>query len=223
MTAKKKRKKSSGKEEPPATQEPTEPGALPTGRLQPRGRAIAVGLLMDAVTAVWTSGAYDSDADKPGIDLSRLDPIDPGSRVVLAGRVADVLNRVYNTTLRHPEDGGHWVIPILETGSMALIVAAASFLAEPDLGTLENNTLSEIGRRVSELIRRTILLDELEATGWNLSLTAERLRMGSNAQPVIREIKRLGLTEEYEQARESGRVERSGHKSRKVDKPPRPE
>lgn len=52
---------------------------------------------------------------------------------------------------------------------------------------------------------REVLLKTLRESGWNLTATAEALRM-SAASSVIRAIHNLGLDEEYERAREKGHV-----------------
>lgn len=62
-------------------------------------------------------------------------------------------------------------------------------------------TLAEIGREA----QRKALLAELEAQGWNLTATARELGM-TNASNVIRAIKTLGLTEEYEAAKARGDI-----------------
>ncbi len=56
-----------------------------------------------------------------------------------------------------------------------------------------------------EAAQRGVLLAELKALGWNLSRVAESLEMG-NASTVIRSIKLLGLDEEYEAAKSSGKA-----------------
>lgn len=56
-----------------------------------------------------------------------------------------------------------------------------------------------------EAAQRGVLLAELKAQGWNLTATAEALDMG-HPSAVLRSIKQLGLTEEYEAARVRGDV-----------------
>lgn len=75
------------------------------------------------------------------------------------------------------------------------------------------NRLTEAGRAAM----RTLLLRELELTQWNLSHCAERLRL-TDASAVRREVRRLGLVAQYEQARRVGLVSRNGHRGR-VDLP----
>lgn len=53
--------------------------------------------------------------------------------------------------------------------------------------------------------QRALLLKTLKAHGWNLTATAEALRL-SAASSVIRAIHNLGLTEEYEAARDAGKL-----------------
>lgn len=54
-----------------------------------------------------------------------------------------------------------------------------------------------------EAAQRGLLLQKLKECGWNLTRTAEALEMAGPAD-VNRSIKLLGLTEEYEAAKERG-------------------
>lgn len=56
-----------------------------------------------------------------------------------------------------------------------------------------------------EAAQRGVLLGALKEHGWNLSHVAAALEMG-NASAVLRSIKQLDLSEEYEAARERGDV-----------------
>lgn len=56
-----------------------------------------------------------------------------------------------------------------------------------------------------EAAQRGVLLGALKEHRWNLSHVAEALEMG-NASAVLRSIKQLDLTEEYEAARDRGDV-----------------
>lgn len=66
-------------------------------------------------------------------------------------------------------------------------------------------TFAEIGRQAADDAQRTALLKELEAQGWNLSATARELGM-VDASAVIRAVRRLGLEDRYERAKERGEV-----------------
>lgn len=68
-------------------------------------------------------------------------------------------------------------------------------------------SLAEIGRLAREKAQRDALLEALERHDWNLTAVARELDV-SNGSNVVREIKKLGLTAEYEKAREDGRVSR---------------
>ena len=52
---------------------------------------------------------------------------------------------------------------------------------------------------------RALLLAELERHAWSLTATAESLDLTSAAS-VLRAVKHLGLSEEYEAARRAGKV-----------------
>lgn len=56
-----------------------------------------------------------------------------------------------------------------------------------------------------EAAQRGVLLMELKAQAWSLSATADALDL-SGASDVLRAIKHLGLTDEYEAARARGDV-----------------
>lgn len=63
-----------------------------------------------------------------------------------------------------------------------------------------------------EAAQRGVLLMELKAHGWNLTATAESLEMG-HPSAVLRSIKQLDLTDEYEAARVRGDVSPGNRKS----------
>lgn len=67
-------------------------------------------------------------------------------------------------------------------------------------------SFAEVGRAAAKAAQRETLLEALKANGWNLTATAEALGMGSLPSSVIRSIKTLGLEEEYEKARASGKI-----------------
>lgn len=67
--------------------------------------------------------------------------------------------------------------------------------------------LTTIGEEAAKLAKRQALLATLDATGWDLSKSAELLELASNAD-VIRAIKDLDLTEAYEAAKSRGDIVR---------------
>jgi hypothetical protein len=69
---------------------------------------------------------------------------------------------------------------------------------------------------VSLYLRKAILRRRLQMTRWNLTHCAEALRL-PDAAAVRREIKRLGLSDAYEDARKRGAVKAGGHKVRAPD------
>ncbi len=68
----------------------------------------------------------------------------------------------------------------------------------------KRKTFAEVGREAAREAQRRVLLEELDAQGWNLSATAEALGMGA-LPAVIRALKSLAL-DEYEKAKADGRV-----------------
>jgi hypothetical protein len=121
---------------------------------------------------------------------------------------------------RDPEvDGRRWVGTFLAAGARALLETAAVLDTTPDLpARAKGNTLSFMVDELSTALRKHVLESTLRATNWNLTHTAERLRLG-DASAVIREIKRADLSEEYRAAKKSGAVAPGGHKIRAPDKP----
>lgn len=68
-------------------------------------------------------------------------------------------------------------------------------------------TLAEIGKAAAREAQRAALLKELRTQNWNLSATAESLGL-SNASNVIRAINSLDLADEYEAAKDAGKIPR---------------
>jgi transcriptional regulator of acetoin/glycerol metabolism len=66
-------------------------------------------------------------------------------------------------------------------------------------------TFAEIGREAAKKAQRDALLAELKAEEWNLSAVAVSLKMGT-ASTVIRAIRALDLSDDYEKARTRGDV-----------------
>lgn len=80
-----------------------------------------------------------------------------------------------------------------------------------------SNDLSYLGGCVSFHVRRLMLLDSLRSHGWNLSKTGEALHMGSNSH-VLRAIRELALTGEYEAAKAAGIPRRGGRQKREASR-----
>ena len=105
------------------------------------------------------------------------------------------------------------LVNLLFEGPGALVETAARLVETGSVFDVERNALSAVGNLVSAAVRRDLLFKELESTGWNLSHTAERLRLG-NTSHVLRAIRELGLVDEYEQAKREGRGQRGGRRPR---------
>ena len=73
--------------------------------------------------------------------------------------------------------------------------------APPDALTRRKSQLTLAGERA----QRALLLDTLEAQGWNLTRTAVALDLTAAAD-VVRSIKLLALSEEYDKAKAAGLV-----------------
>lgn len=78
-------------------------------------------------------------------------------------------------------------------------------------GAASGRSLAEIGRAAAKAAQREALLETLEACGWCLSEAAKALGLGVGTGNVIRSIKTLGLTEDYEAARHGGLIVRGRH------------
>jgi hypothetical protein len=74
----------------------------------------------------------------------------------------------------------------------------------------EGRYLAEIGRDASRAAQRAALLETLEACQWRLSDAAKTLRMDCTGN-VLRSIKVLGLTDEYQEAKRAGLIVRGRH------------
>lgn len=66
-------------------------------------------------------------------------------------------------------------------------------------------SLAKIGREAAHKAQREALLAALEAHDWHLSAVAKATGL-HNASNVIRSIRTLGLTEEYEAAKADGKI-----------------
>jgi hypothetical protein len=218
---------------------PTKPGTIDLSEFDKQGglRGQIQQALLQSVAAVWVKrpqvpvGEKGIEAQIPAIKAS----FGLHARGGLSGPVSLLMIELYSAikASRQPgtppgdversskppvdaRDGAYWVNRILAHGANALLQAAATLVVEADLELLPNNTLSTIGDLVSVAIRRALLLQQLEATDWNLAHTADKLRLGSTPN-VLREIKRLDLSAEYERAKLQGRITRSGHRVRATE------
>lgn len=65
--------------------------------------------------------------------------------------------------------------------------------------------LAEIGREASRAAQRKALLAELQRNDWNLTATGAAVGI-PNVSNLIRTIRAVGLEDEYEAAREAGKI-----------------
>lgn len=79
--------------------------------------------------------------------------------------------------------------------------------AKPRATTRKLSALTEIGERAKYAAMREALLTELRRHDWNLTHTAEALRMGTTAAPVWKAIRELDLSAEYEKAKARGKAQ----------------
>lgn len=70
-------------------------------------------------------------------------------------------------------------------------------------------SLAEIGKAAMHKAQRAALHAELKRQGWNMSATARALSM-TNTANVLRSIKLLGLTVEYDAAKAAGKIAPGG-------------
>lgn len=66
-------------------------------------------------------------------------------------------------------------------------------------------TLAEIGEAAKRTAQRTALLKALRQSGWNLTAAGIALGVGSPSN-VLRAIKTLELTDEYDAAKAAGKI-----------------
>ncbi len=97
--------------------------------------------------------------------------------------------------------GADFAADVINFGQTAVMHAAGKMFDVTDASALPNNILSTIGELISRDIRRLILHRHLKLNGWNLSRTAQIFNISGGAASVLREIKRLDLTNEYEAAK----------------------
>lgn len=114
-------------------------------------------------------------------------------------------------------EGAAWVSDALCFGPGALAVAAADLLEAGDLSDKGASTLAFIGDLVANALKRKILQQQCVRTGWNLSHVADRLRIRGPGN-VLREIRKLGLEEEYTAAKKAGKALGKTRKHRETDR-----
>lgn len=122
------------------------------------------------------------------------------------GRVAmtqEVLTTFAGAHLNQPDTVRGVLMPLTTLGLAAVLAAAADLAGTADPSDFETNTLTWLGNRVSYHLRRALLLRELEAADWNLTVAAKALRVGG-AGALSRTIRDLGLSDVYAAARKRG-------------------
>lgn len=93
-------------------------------------------------------------------------------------------------------------------------VAKASRPKKPDVRQPEGRKRSkftEVGDEAKAVAQRALLLETLDANGWNLTATAEDLGMGA-ATAVSRALRELA-PKEYEKAKRDGRVSQGNRRA----------
>lgn len=116
------------------------------------------------------------------------------------------------------DDGARWVTGILHHGEAVLRQVAAEFVQAPSIvEAFGTNTLTAIGAEVSLRIRREILRESLIACAWNLTHAAALLGIPAGAPSVIRMINDLGLSSEYEAAKQAGLTPRGRRPGKRPD------
>ena len=69
-----------------------------------------------------------------------------------------------------------------------------------------SSKFARVGREAMHRAQRALLLDALEREGWCLARAGRSLGLGGHCAPVLRAIRCVGLTPEYERARRDGLV-----------------
>ncbi len=80
---------------------------------------------------------------------------------------------------------------------------------KPAPSTEPARSLAEVGRLAAEAAQRKTLLASLRRHDWNMSATARELSM-TNTANVLRAIKRLELSDDYERAKAAGKIAPGG-------------
>lgn len=71
-------------------------------------------------------------------------------------------------------------------------------------------SLAEIGRDAARKAQREALLATLEACGWRLTEAGAAIGLNGGAGNVLRSIRSLGLSAEYEAAKAAGKIRHGG-------------
>lgn len=89
--------------------------------------------------------------------------------------------------------------------------AFAAALATPARATsAPSRSLAEIGRDAARKAQREALLATLEACGWRLTEAGAAIGLNGGAGNVLRSIRSLGLSAEYEEAKAAGKIRHGG-------------
>ena len=175
----------------------------------PPVRKVAIGVIIarEVLREEWeTSEAFDDELPTARAPIVHV-KVGPRAHKMISEREVGAT----------PDRGSYWYSDIMIAGADAALETAEQFAELDQLDALPTNTLSAICDRVSLGIRRRILLATLQQTEWNLSHAAQRLRF-SDISALIREIRRVGLAEQYETAKRTGAISKSGHRARVDDR-----
>lgn len=163
------------------------------------------------LVAVWVTReefAHSNPSDTVDIRVTARDPSDPPK---FTDDAAYVLS---DATMDHPDIVRACAVPLMRIGPVAIVETLGELLTIAEPADLQTNSLSWLGNRVSYHLRREVLLQTLDAVGWNLTRAAERLHTASSGS-VVRLIRDLGLSGEYAAARKAG----AGKRGRPPSKP----
>lgn len=105
---------------------------------------------------------------------------------------------------------------LLNIGPSAVLDAAATMSENASDLDRRAMSLSEIGDLISKKVRAGFLLAELQSSDWNMARCSERLRLGGTGN-VLRAIRELGLSDEYEKAKAQGLVRVGGRTKKERD------
>jgi len=120
------------------------------------------------------------------------------------GTTPEAIRLFGNAQIGQPPDVAHWFLHVMNEAPNAVLSTLEDLLTTNDLTEFQTNSLSWVSNKVSFHLRRAVLLRELVAADWNLTVAAKNLRASSSGS-VVRLIRDLDLSKEYAEARKRGR------------------
>ncbi len=108
----------------------------------------------------------------------------------------------------------HWLHMIVLMSDAIVGEAVADIVARGGPHAMGTNLLTAVGGAVGTAAKRLLLRQQLQASAWHMAHASEALKLGSDATPVLRAIRELGMVPEYEKAKRDGKIVRGGKRVR---------